>query len=136
MLRAGIVGLPNVGKSTLFNALTAQQSAIYIIAAWSCRVAVTYPLGLHLLRKYAAIPIRQQMQPLLSPFLCVTFMAACVYAVQRGLHDMALPLLAMLFISMAVGAVSYALAVLLLHREHLSGLWGNWRSGGALKQGG
>jgi ribosome-binding ATPase YchF (GTP1/OBG family) len=28
MLRAGIVGLPNAGKSTFFNAVTAQSSAL------------------------------------------------------------------------------------------------------------
>jgi len=28
MLRAGIVGLPNVGKTTFFNAVTAQSSAL------------------------------------------------------------------------------------------------------------
>ena len=32
MLQAGFVGLPNVGKTTLFNAVTAQSSAL--IAKW------------------------------------------------------------------------------------------------------
>jgi ribosome-binding ATPase YchF (GTP1/OBG family) len=45
MLRAGIVGLPNVGKSTLFNALTAQQSALaanYPFATIEPNVGVVY----------------------------------------------------------------------------------------------
>src|SRR2546421_7741186 len=35
MLRAGIVGLPNIGKTTLFNAVTAQTSAVTANYAFS-----------------------------------------------------------------------------------------------------
>jgi hypothetical protein len=35
MLRAGFVGLPNVGKTTLFNAVTAQSSALIANYAFS-----------------------------------------------------------------------------------------------------
>ena len=35
MLRAGIVGLPNIGKTTLFNAVTAQSSGLIANYAFS-----------------------------------------------------------------------------------------------------
>jgi len=35
MLQAGFVGLPNVGKTTLFNAVTAQSSALIANYAFS-----------------------------------------------------------------------------------------------------
>src|SRR5262245_44076555 len=37
MLQAGFVGLPNIGKTTLFNALTAQSSALDANEAFSTR---------------------------------------------------------------------------------------------------
>lgn len=109
--------------------MTANHAPIYIILAWSCRVAVTYPLGLYLLRKYADIPVLQQLQPLATPFFCTATMAACVVAVQLALADHGLSLLSVLLLSMLAGVVSYAAIVLFLYRRMLPGMLANWRSG-------
>ena len=110
--------------------LTAGHAPIYIMLAWACRVAVTYPLGLMLLRKYAGITVTQQLKPLLMPFVCVTFMAACVLLVQAMVAGHALPPMVLLLASMAAGAASYAAIVLFVHRHRLPALLADWRNGG------
>ena len=110
--------------------LTADHAPIYIILAWSCRVAVTYPLGLYLLRKYAGISIAQQFKPLAVPLLCTGLMAACVLAVQSGIAAWGWSQFSALLISIAVGAASYAAIVLLVYRKALPDLLANWRGSG------
>jgi teichuronic acid exporter len=112
--------------------LTAHQSAIYIIAAWSCRVAVTYPLGLYLLRKYAHVNFRRQLQPLLTPFFCVFVMATCVEAAQMIVARSGWSNLAVLMLSVIVGVISYTAMVLLIYRKTWPAMLAN-RRGNALK---
>jgi teichuronic acid exporter len=112
--------------------LTAHQSAIYIIAAWSCRVAVTYPLGLYLLRKYAHVNFRRQLQPLLTPFFCVFVMATCVEAAQMIVARSGWSNLAVLMLSVTVGVISYTAMVLLIYRKTWPAMLAN-RRGNALK---
>ncbi|MDQ3653286.1 MAG: redox-regulated ATPase YchF [Acidobacteriota bacterium] len=71
MLRAGIVGLPNVGKSTLFNALTAQQSALaanYPFATIEPNVGVV-PVPDERLEPLAAVVKTQVIIPATVEFL-------------------------------------------------------------------
>lgn len=110
--------------------LTENQAPIYIILAWSCRVLVTYPLGLYLLRKYAGISITQQLKPLILPFFCATLMAVCVVFAQVSVAHTEWSKLAVLLLSMTIGIISYVAIVSLIHRKVVSGLLENWRSGG------
>ena len=112
--------------------VTAGHAPIYVILAWACRVAVTYPLGLHLLRKYAGISISAQLKPLLAPISSATVMAVCVLAAQSAMESRNFSLLAELLISMTVGAISYAAMVLFMHRRALPELLASWRGDGAL----
>jgi hypothetical protein len=111
--------------------VTAGHAPIYIILAWACRVAVTYPLGIHLLKKYAGISVSQQLKPLITPLFCAATMAICVLAAQAAMADHGLPLLAVLLVSMAVGAISYAAMVLFMHRHALPELLASWRGNNA-----
>lgn len=110
--------------------LTANHAPIFIILAWSCRIAVTYPMGLFLLKKYADISIAQQLKPLLMPFVCTAFMAACVTAVQFGIAEAGWDKLSLLLLSMTVGALSYAAIVLLIYRKTWPAMLANWRGSG------
>ncbi len=110
--------------------LTANHAPIYIILAWSCRVAVTYPLGLYLLRKYAGISYTQQLRPLAMPFFCAAVMAVCVMAAQMGIAHEGWSKLPLLLLSMLVGAASYAAVVLLVYRKTLPDMLANWRGVG------
>lgn len=110
--------------------LTANHAPIFIILAWSCRVAVTYPMGLFLLKKYAGISVAQQLKPVLMPFVCTAFMAACVAAVQFGIAEAGWSRLPLLLLSVTVGAVSYAAIVLLMYRKTWPAMWANWRGSG------
>lgn len=107
--------------------LTKNHAPIFIILAWSCRVAVTYPMGLFLLKKYAGISIAQQLNPVLMPFACTTFMAACVAAVQFGMREAGWGPLPLLLLSVSIGVISYAAIVLLLYRKIWPDMLANWR---------
>ncbi|GGI54058.1 lipopolysaccharide biosynthesis protein [Oxalicibacterium solurbis] len=109
--------------------LTAGHAPIYIMLAWSCRVLVTYPLGLLLLRKYAGISVGRQLRPLAMPAFCVATMSACVLGLQSVMTGHEWSLMTELLASMAVGAFSYAAIVLFMHRRRLPAMLADWRGG-------
>ncbi len=122
MFRAvGRAGLPNVALTVqvvyLCIAMVAfgRYGPVYAMGVWVCRVLITTPIDIWLLKRATGMGVGQQLAGTLDPLIASTGMAILVVAVGQG-QLQGFPSITRLFLEAAVGIASYVCFMLLLER--------------------
>ena len=96
---------------------TQHLSPIFVMMAWGVRVLVTFPLSIFVLQKHGNFDWKEQLSPLIKPFLATALMAITVLLFRLETSSLQLTGLLNLISSTLVGAAVYCGIVFFHYRD-------------------
>ncbi len=97
--------------------VTQHLSPAFVMLAWGSRVIATLPLGIYMLQKHGNFNWREQLSPLIRPFMATILMAIVVLAFRFETSALSLNGILNLITSVLVGAAVYIAIVFLRYRN-------------------
>ncbi|MBA3696284.1 MAG: oligosaccharide flippase family protein [Methylotenera sp.] len=97
--------------------VTQHLSPIFVMTAWGVRVLATFPLSIFVLQKHGSFNWKEQLSPLIKPFIATASMSIAVLAFRFETSALQLNGILNLFTSILVGAVVYSGIVFLHYRN-------------------
>ena len=96
---------------------TQHLSPIFVMLAWGARVIATLPLGIFMLQKHGSFNWKEQISPLIDPFMATALMAISVVVFRFETSALQLNGIVNLLASVLVGAVVYSGIVFFHYRD-------------------
>ena len=109
---------------------TQHLSPIFVMLAWGVRVLATFPLSIFVLQKHGDFYWKEQLRPLIRPFIATVLMAIAVLAFRFEISALQLSGILKLFASVLVGAAVYAGIMFFNYRNEVKA----WRDASNIAQ--